>query len=419
MANNELTEALSRNNGSNDRPSARRKDLGAKFDAAVRVVQTIPNSSFQPSRELALRFYGLYKRAIDGPCTSPKPAFYEVEKTFKWNAYREADKLTEDEAKEEYVKELQKIVEMMSLTPEVSDFLDKLGSFYEMVHSSDEETGALVSARTSQLGNTMQDFKSLHDGETAVRKKNESITHLSAGKVRSSSAPLHDILAFVKSNDSLSDGEEDLSDQDKDTVESELAFHDARSLSEWSETASSTRPPNDKNQGNVKKEVMPTLYPELQSLRRRTDQIERTVVSHAERLLTLELKLDNLSKAVSKLATSANVGRLNVDQPSTVFDKYLLLVTSIISRTTETLPVSWIVFKNENFAEIVHDLCSSRADFPDNEAVFADSLLLLANNGRLCPTSSFHGNNGSASSFLLVNFCIQASDVMFVRSRNL
>lgn len=45
MANNELTEALSRNNnGSNDHPSARRKDLGAKFDAAVRVVQTIPNS---------------------------------------------------------------------------------------------------------------------------------------------------------------------------------------------------------------------------------------------------------------------------------------------------------------------------------------------------------------------------------------
>lgn len=231
----------------------------------------------------------------------------------------------------------------MSLTPEVSDFLDKLGSFYEMVHSSDEETGALVSARTSQLGNTMRGFKSLHDGETAVRKKDEKTTQLTAGKVRPSSAPLHDILAVVKSNDSLSDGQEDLSDEDKDTIESELAFHDARSLSEWSETAASTRRPNDKIQGNVKKEVMPTLYPELQSLRRRTDHTERTVASHAERLLTLEVKLDKLSKAVSKLATSADVGRLNLDQPSSVFDKYLLLVTSIISRTTETLPVSSII----------------------------------------------------------------------------
>ena len=39
---------------------------------------------FQPSREMMLLFYGYYKQATEGPCTSPKPGFWDLVKKAKW-----------------------------------------------------------------------------------------------------------------------------------------------------------------------------------------------------------------------------------------------------------------------------------------------------------------------------------------------
>ena len=122
-----------------------------RFDAAVRVIRTIPSSkcnnaqwltivikvtvcirctgSFQPSREMTLRFYGLFKQATEGPISAPKPGFYEVEKSAKWLVFgwnrfagsrltlsicdRHAWKVEEDLSKEvamdQYVQELKKV----------------------------------------------------------------------------------------------------------------------------------------------------------------------------------------------------------------------------------------------------------------------------------------------------------------------
>lgn len=41
---------------------------------------------FQPTTEMKLKFYACYKQATAGPCTAPKPAFYDIINRKKWYA---------------------------------------------------------------------------------------------------------------------------------------------------------------------------------------------------------------------------------------------------------------------------------------------------------------------------------------------
>ena len=54
-------------------------DLDSKFHAAVAVIQGLPpDGSFQPSNEMKLKFYGLYKQAREGVCNEPRPGFWDL-----------------------------------------------------------------------------------------------------------------------------------------------------------------------------------------------------------------------------------------------------------------------------------------------------------------------------------------------------
>lgn len=86
--------------------------------------------SFQPSREMLLRFYALYKQATEGPCQSPRPPFYDVTNRAKWyvelrknfclsffvsarldrEAYAAVHDMAREAAMEEYVGELKKVL---------------------------------------------------------------------------------------------------------------------------------------------------------------------------------------------------------------------------------------------------------------------------------------------------------------------
>ncbi|XP_038049467.1 acyl-CoA-binding domain-containing protein 5A-like isoform X2 [Patiria miniata] len=106
-----------------------------QFEAAVKVVQSMPKDGpFQPSYEMKKRFYGLYKQATQGPCTEPKPAFWEAIRKAKWDAWNRLGNMPKEEAMDGYVKDLLKIVETMPITEEVSAFLKAMGPFFEAVH---------------------------------------------------------------------------------------------------------------------------------------------------------------------------------------------------------------------------------------------------------------------------------------------
>ncbi|XP_071442547.1 acyl-CoA-binding domain-containing protein 5-like [Hetaerina americana] len=109
-----------------------------KFRAAVNVIRSLPkNGSYQPSPDLMLRFYAYYKQATEGPCKGARPAFWEMIKKAKWDAWNRLGNMPREEAMDNYVEELKKIVETMSYTENVAQFLESLDSFYEKVPAED------------------------------------------------------------------------------------------------------------------------------------------------------------------------------------------------------------------------------------------------------------------------------------------
>nr|CAD7569761.1 unnamed protein product [Timema californicum] len=65
--------------------------------------------SYQPSHELMLRFYAYFKQASEGPCTAARPAFWEVVKKMKWDAWNKLGNMPREEAMNNYVEELKKV----------------------------------------------------------------------------------------------------------------------------------------------------------------------------------------------------------------------------------------------------------------------------------------------------------------------
>ncbi|XP_049955011.1 acyl-CoA-binding domain-containing protein 5 isoform X1 [Schistocerca serialis cubense] len=143
-----------------------------KFRAAVNVIRNLPKNvkagairsilfsspgSYQPSHELMLRFYAYYKQATEGPCTAPRPSFWEVVKKMKWEAWSKLGDMSKEEAMNNYVEELKKIVETMSYTDNVANFLGSLGSFYDSVPVEDLEllVGNVIERIRSQPGSPL------------------------------------------------------------------------------------------------------------------------------------------------------------------------------------------------------------------------------------------------------------------------
>ncbi|XP_063600149.1 acyl-CoA-binding domain-containing protein 5-like isoform X3 [Penaeus indicus] len=105
-----------------------------KFQAAVNIIRSLPKDGpYQPSHDMMLKFYALYKQAVEGPCNEPKPAFYEVVRGYKWRAWSSLGNMSKAEAMNTYVEELKKIIETMAYTEDVANFIDALGPFYEFI----------------------------------------------------------------------------------------------------------------------------------------------------------------------------------------------------------------------------------------------------------------------------------------------
>ncbi|XP_046613189.1 acyl-CoA-binding domain-containing protein 5 [Neodiprion virginianus] len=129
-----------------------------KFHAAVNVIRNLPkNGAYQPSNELMLRFYSYYKQATEGPCQQPKPGFWEVVRKAKWDAWMRLGNMGRVEAMNNYVDELKKIVETMSYTDNVANFLGSLDSFYDSVPAEDLEmlVGPVLERMRSQPGSPL------------------------------------------------------------------------------------------------------------------------------------------------------------------------------------------------------------------------------------------------------------------------
>lgn len=130
-------------------------EIEERFDAAVTVIKNLPtDGSYRPSTAMLLRFYALYKQSTAGPCNAAQPSFLWDPKGYKkWEAWSRLGQLPRHQAMAEYVEDLKKIVETMSLSGPVAEFLDKLGCFYEQVQDDSEAAAASIGDVT-QLDST-------------------------------------------------------------------------------------------------------------------------------------------------------------------------------------------------------------------------------------------------------------------------
>ncbi|BES95480.1 Acyl CoA Hypothetical protein protein [Nesidiocoris tenuis] len=101
-----------------------------RFEAAVKVIRNLPkNGSYQPSNSLMLDFYAYYKQATEGTERGSRPSFWDVINRAKWDAWNRLGDMPKEEAMQRYVDGLNKIIETMSLTDNVADFLNSMKTY--------------------------------------------------------------------------------------------------------------------------------------------------------------------------------------------------------------------------------------------------------------------------------------------------
>ncbi|XP_014206313.1 acyl-CoA-binding domain-containing protein 5-like [Copidosoma floridanum] len=130
-----------------------------RFKAAAKVITNLPkNGSYQPSEELMLRFYSYYKQATSGPCKSSKPAFWQLVKKARWEAWAQLGNMSQKDAMSRYIEELKGIIETMSYNEDVADFLDRVDLFHERTPERDPDTLEQTQLHTdSSLSDTSEE----------------------------------------------------------------------------------------------------------------------------------------------------------------------------------------------------------------------------------------------------------------------
>lgn len=90
-----------------------------KFEEATVKVKEL---SKRPNDETLLKLYGLYKQAMIGDCNTSQPWAVQFEERAKWDAWDSHRGKTQETAKKEYVKLVEKLLieDINRLTKELS-----------------------------------------------------------------------------------------------------------------------------------------------------------------------------------------------------------------------------------------------------------------------------------------------------------
>ncbi|XP_062580236.1 acyl-CoA-binding domain-containing protein 5-like [Saccostrea cucullata] len=218
-----------------------------KFDAAVKVIHSLPKDGpFQPSYDMMLSFYSYYKQATEGKCSRPKPWTWDIVNKKKWDAWTKLGDMPREEAMVKYVEELKKtikhftekglamkeqgdprIVEAMPQNEEVRDFMEKLGSFYEIVDEDSPVPKPSAENHKPQEENGIPSDNESTDGKTPLEIFDHSQM---VDTVLKKSEDMNDLLN--QSDEVLQNGldEEDENDTSTDIAVSTKIHEEAREL---------------------------------------------------------------------------------------------------------------------------------------------------------------------------------------------
>jgi acyl-CoA-binding protein len=81
-------------------------DLKSQFEEAVNYIQNA-EGDFQPSNEMKLEFYALYKQATAGDVSGKRPGMMDFVGRAKFDAWEKAKGMSSDEAMQKYIDKLE------------------------------------------------------------------------------------------------------------------------------------------------------------------------------------------------------------------------------------------------------------------------------------------------------------------------
>nr|XP_023660190.1 acyl-CoA-binding domain-containing protein 4 isoform X2 [Paramormyrops kingsleyae] len=128
-----------------------------RFQAAVDVIQKLPkNGVYRPSYDVMLRFYGLYKQAVCGPCRRSRPGFWDPVGRYKWDAWSRLGEMSSEAAMTAYVEEMKKVAEEVINNIPVNEKTASLFHYFEplylVIHDMPQPPEALLSLRAELEG---------------------------------------------------------------------------------------------------------------------------------------------------------------------------------------------------------------------------------------------------------------------------
>ncbi|XP_051266099.1 acyl-CoA-binding domain-containing protein 5A-like isoform X2 [Dicentrarchus labrax] len=216
--------------------------LEEKFAAAVKVIRSLPEEGpFQPSDDMMMMFYSYYKQATLGPCNIPRPnGFWDTHGKAKWDAWSSLGNMTREEAMKNYIENIQLILETMPISDEVSDLVQKLGSFYTevdgegeeeeenevdkrpftrpFVHHADELVKPFHKPTMEGYGDLWDDIQNLHENDTDSSARGVSVSSEEAGgsKENSEIERKEDSSDWKSEEEENGDEEDNTEDEDKE-----------------------------------------------------------------------------------------------------------------------------------------------------------------------------------------------------------
>ncbi|KAF3691476.1 Acyl-CoA-binding domain-containing protein 4 [Channa argus] len=153
-------------------------DHQKRFQAAVDVIHNLPkNGSYQPSYDVMLRFYSLYKQAVCGPCTVPCPAFWDPVGRYKWNAWSRLGKMSSESAMAAYVDEMKKVaqevINTMPMNEKTASLFHHFEPLYQVIDDMPRPPESLFAFREGLTGSEEADGLTEMKGKDEAQKKPE------------------------------------------------------------------------------------------------------------------------------------------------------------------------------------------------------------------------------------------------------
>ncbi|XP_041087262.1 acyl-CoA-binding domain-containing protein 4 isoform X2 [Polyodon spathula] len=135
------------------------QDCERRFQAAVSVVHSLPkNGLYQPSHKVMLRFYSFYKQATCGPCTAPRPGFWDPIGRYKRDAWKRLGDTSREGAMREYVEEMkrvaQEVIDTVPMNEKTASMFHHFQPLYRVIHDMPRPPDTLL----QQIGDGGAEF---------------------------------------------------------------------------------------------------------------------------------------------------------------------------------------------------------------------------------------------------------------------